>query len=114
MFLCVCACLESVAKFDDSTIQWNPSNLDTIESFLISEVPLFHKHGIYLGRKKVSCLERCPHREVPPYYLSTAGGVGCHYMGGLMGNVQTSDARLELLLSTNAQFSHTQSHMTPQ
>ena len=30
-------------------------------------------------------------------FLSTAGGVGCYYLGGLVGNVQTSDACLELL-----------------
>ena len=44
-------------------IQWNPSNLDTIESVLIREVSLLkvYKNGVYLGRKEVSCLERCPY-----------------------------------------------------
>ena len=49
-------------------VQWNPSKLDAIgpeESVLIREVSLFQ--GLkstqiwYLGRKKVSCLERCPY-----------------------------------------------------
>ena len=44
-----------------------PSNPDTIgpqEIVLISEVSLFQVHKTqtwYLGRKEVSCLERCPH-----------------------------------------------------
>ena len=49
-------------------IQWNPSNPDTIgpeESALIREVSLFHglksTQTRYLGRKNVSCLERCPY-----------------------------------------------------
>ena len=46
-------------------IQWSSSNLDTIESVLIREVSLFQglksTQTWYLGRKKVSCLERCPH-----------------------------------------------------
>ena len=49
-------------------VQWNPSNADTIvseESVLIWEVSLFQglksTQPWYLGRKKVSCLERCPY-----------------------------------------------------
>ena len=52
----------------DLDLQWNPSNPDTIgpeESVLIREVSLFQglksTHTWYLGKKKVSCLERCPY-----------------------------------------------------
>ena len=55
-------------------MQWNPSNLDTIgpeESVLIREVSLFRRlkstRTWYLGRKKVSCLERCPYFMGCPY-----------------------------------------------
>ena len=49
-------------------VQWNPSNPDTIgpeESVLIREVSLFQRwkstQTWNLGKKKVSCLERCPY-----------------------------------------------------
>ena len=55
-------------------VQWNSSNLDTIgpeESVLISEVSLFQgfksTQTWYLGRKKVSCLERCPYFKGATY-----------------------------------------------
>ena len=72
----VCKLLFSLARTEDNDQCFHedaiagilPSNLDTIgpgESILIREVSLFQglKHGtcIYLWRKKVSCLERCPY-----------------------------------------------------
>ena len=55
-------------SLDVCFIQWNLSNPDTTgpeESVLIREVFLFQglksTQTWYLGRKNVSCLERCPH-----------------------------------------------------
>ena len=50
-------------------LQWNLSNLDT--SVLNREVSLIQRllstQMWHLGQTKVSCLERCPYREVPLY-----------------------------------------------
>ena len=64
----VSLCLFLAGYGADTCIQWNPSNPDTIgpeESVLIREVSSFQglksTQTWHLGRKKVSCLERCPY-----------------------------------------------------